>query len=114
MKQNPVILLLRSAFLCGILALSSCSAEREATPEASAAEVASKTKEGYKALREGDPEKALACADEALRLDPGTNADATAKAHVLRAVVFTTRNQPDLAIEAANKAIKAKKDAPYA
>src|SRR5439155_8464717 len=61
-----------------------------------------------------DLDLAMSCADEALRLDTNEAPELTAKALVLRSLVYNLRKDHDRAIAEATKAIQAKKDAPYA
>jgi tetratricopeptide (TPR) repeat protein len=68
---------------------------------------------GYDALKRQDLDSALSCADEALRLDTREDPALTAKALVLRSLVFNLRKDFDRAVAEATKAIRAKEDAPY-
>jgi tetratricopeptide (TPR) repeat protein len=69
---------------------------------------------GYEAFKGQELDLAMSCANEALRLDTNEDPALTAKALVLRSLVYNLRKDHDLAVTEATKAIQAKKDAPYA
>jgi tetratricopeptide (TPR) repeat protein len=68
---------------------------------------------GYDALKRQELDTALSCADEALRQDTKEDPALTAKALVLRSLVYSYRKDFDRAVSEAAAAIEAKKDAPY-
>jgi tetratricopeptide (TPR) repeat protein len=68
---------------------------------------------GYDAFKRQELDLAMSCADEALRLDTSADPALTAKALVLRSLVFNLRKDHDRAVAEATKAIQAKNDAPY-
>jgi tetratricopeptide (TPR) repeat protein len=69
---------------------------------------------GYDAFKKQELDSAMSCADEALRLDNNEDPALTAKALVLRSLVYNLRKDHERAVAEATKAIQAKKDAPYA
>jgi tetratricopeptide (TPR) repeat protein len=69
---------------------------------------------GYDAYKRQELDLAQSCANEALRLDTHSDPAHTAKALVLRSLVYNLRKDHDRAVSEATKAIEAKKDAPYA
>jgi tetratricopeptide (TPR) repeat protein len=69
---------------------------------------------GYDAFKRQELDLAMSSANEALRLDTNENPALTAKALVLRSLVYNLRKDHDRAVTEAIKAIQAKKDAPYA
>jgi tetratricopeptide (TPR) repeat protein len=69
---------------------------------------------GYDAFKRQELDLAMSGATEALRLDTKEDPAPTAKALVLRSLVYNLRKDHDRAVTEATKAIQAKKDAPYA
>jgi tetratricopeptide (TPR) repeat protein len=91
----------------------------EAQPSASAQpepqhEAGRQLRMGYDACKRQELDLAMSCANEALRLDTKEDPALTAKALVLRSLVYNLRKDHDRAVTEATKAIQAKKDAPYA
>jgi tetratricopeptide (TPR) repeat protein len=95
-------------------ALSSGSAQPSSSAQREALQAAwRQVRMGYDAYKKEDLDVAMSCADEALRLDPKKDPALTAKALVLRSLVYNLRKDYDRAVTEAAKAIEAKKDAPY-
>jgi tetratricopeptide (TPR) repeat protein len=69
---------------------------------------------GYDAFKKHELDLAMSCANEALRLDTNKDPTLTAKALVLRSLVYNLRKDHDRAVTEATKAIQVKKDWPYA
>ena len=69
---------------------------------------------GYDAFNKQDLDSAMSCANETLRLDTKADPALTAKALVLRSLVYNLRKDHDRAVAEATEAIRAKEDAPYA
>jgi tetratricopeptide (TPR) repeat protein len=99
--------------LCALLALLGFQEDVSASDK-NRQQIWQQLKKGYDAFKKRNFDLALSCADAALRLDTKQDAGATAKAHVLRSLVFNIRKKHDLAVAEATKAIQAKSDAPYA
>jgi Tfp pilus assembly protein PilF len=106
--------LFQCVLLCVFIVPLACSRVPVATSGANQDEMWRQVKSGYAFFKKGDLDSAMSSADEALRLDNKQNPDATAKAYVLRSLVFNVKKKHDLAVTEATKAIQAKADASYA